>query len=205
MTNSGDDLARWEDTFVVNMINERQRLGMSQTQLARRIAEEGVPCHQQTVQRIEQGARSLRLNEAQAVTRVLFMGEWQRAIQPVDADAIGQLLADDASFLADFLARFGSETRYFLDRGGDICLSLALDQDRYRSASVVQGTEVDDALLRRVSDLIDMWNRFEEQIAGVMLMLDAGSDNASSSDGSGGTRQSDGPSTPRLEVGAEDA
>lgn len=63
----------WEATFVENVIRARLRLGMSQTELAKRVTEGGVKFHQQTVQRIESGTRPVRMNEAMVICHVLTM------------------------------------------------------------------------------------------------------------------------------------
>lgn len=50
--------------FVENLKELRERRGISQTEFARRARARGLPFHQPTVQRIEQGQRPLRLTEA---------------------------------------------------------------------------------------------------------------------------------------------
>lgn len=54
----------WEAAFASHLKRARERLQMSQTELARQAAEQGLPYHQQTVQRVETLARPIRLNEA---------------------------------------------------------------------------------------------------------------------------------------------
>ena len=63
--------APWEDAFISNMKRRREELGLSQTEFARRLANEGLPFHQQTVQRTEIGARPVRLNEAVVISELL--------------------------------------------------------------------------------------------------------------------------------------
>ena len=60
---------------MANMINSRQAKGMSQSALARALAEEGLAFHQPTIQRIESGERPVRINEAVVIVRLLQMGE----------------------------------------------------------------------------------------------------------------------------------
>lgn len=59
--------------FVANMRSERERQGITQTELAARMRERGFPFHQQTVQRTEQdeAQRPLRLDEALAIADIL--------------------------------------------------------------------------------------------------------------------------------------
>ena len=67
----------WEHTFRINLIYLRQLRGISQTGLAKLVKEEGLPFHQQTVQRIEDGKRPIRLNEAFVIARVLHVDFYQ--------------------------------------------------------------------------------------------------------------------------------
>lgn len=64
----------WEATFVANIRRARAALGVSQTELARRVTSRGVSgFHQQTVQRIESGTRPVRLNEAVVIADSLAL------------------------------------------------------------------------------------------------------------------------------------
>jgi transcriptional regulator with XRE-family HTH domain len=55
-------------------MNLRRQHGWSQTELAKKLAAQGLPFHQQTVQRIEQGTRPLRLTEAAYVADTFGLG-----------------------------------------------------------------------------------------------------------------------------------
>lgn len=65
------DLAPWERNFREQMVRLRKERGLTQTDLARRLAAWGLAFHQQTVQRIENGQRPVRLNEAKLIAREL--------------------------------------------------------------------------------------------------------------------------------------
>jgi DNA-binding XRE family transcriptional regulator len=54
----------WESAFVHRMKVFREEDNMSQTELAKALAQKGLAFHQQTIQRIENGTRPVRLNEA---------------------------------------------------------------------------------------------------------------------------------------------
>lgn len=55
---------QWEVNFRTHMKRLREKDGMTQTELARRLkALYGLPFHQQTIQRIESGERPIRVNE----------------------------------------------------------------------------------------------------------------------------------------------
>jgi transcriptional regulator with XRE-family HTH domain len=62
------DASRW---FGVNLKFVREKLGESQTGLAKRMADLGFPWHQTTVSRIEAGERPAQLGEAWALCRLL--------------------------------------------------------------------------------------------------------------------------------------
>ncbi|WP_016889724.1 helix-turn-helix transcriptional regulator [Mycobacteroides abscessus] len=61
----------WERNFRDQMARLRKERGLTQTDLARQLATWGLPFHQQTVQRIENGQRPVRLNEAKLIAREL--------------------------------------------------------------------------------------------------------------------------------------
>lgn len=54
----------WEFNFRKHLVAQRERSGLSQTGLAKRLADRGLPFHQQTIQRLELGDRAVRLDEA---------------------------------------------------------------------------------------------------------------------------------------------
>jgi transcriptional regulator with XRE-family HTH domain len=61
----------WEPIFVENMRRLRENSKMTQTDLAKALKSRGLPFHQQTIQRIENGERPVRLNEAFLIAREL--------------------------------------------------------------------------------------------------------------------------------------
>lgn len=54
-----------------NVRDLRERLGISQGELARRMADLGWPWHQQTTRRVEDGSRKVSAGEAAALARIL--------------------------------------------------------------------------------------------------------------------------------------
>lgn len=61
-----------EDEWLAANVRERRTaLGLSQGEIARRMADLGWPWYQQTVRRIEQGSRKAVAGEAQALARIL--------------------------------------------------------------------------------------------------------------------------------------
>lgn len=61
----------WELCFVENMRRLREMQNLTQTELARELKFRGLSFHQQTVQRIENGERPVRLNEAFLIAGIL--------------------------------------------------------------------------------------------------------------------------------------
>ena len=61
----------WEASLISKIIEVRKAQGLSQTDLAKRLADLGLPFYQPTVARIEAGERPIRLNEAIAFCEVL--------------------------------------------------------------------------------------------------------------------------------------
>lgn len=60
-----------DDWLAANVRERRVRLGLSQGEIARRMADLGWPWYQQTVRRIEEGSRKAGAGEAKALARIL--------------------------------------------------------------------------------------------------------------------------------------
>jgi transcriptional regulator with XRE-family HTH domain len=60
-----------DERFAVNFRHERERHGLSQGEVARRMAALGWPYYQQTVARIEEGKRKASVGEAEALARIV--------------------------------------------------------------------------------------------------------------------------------------
>ncbi|MFF3665374.1 helix-turn-helix transcriptional regulator [Microtetraspora malaysiensis] len=61
--------AAWELNFIEQMRRLREARHMTQTDLAKILKSYGLPWHQQTVQKVENGERPVRLNEAYLIAR----------------------------------------------------------------------------------------------------------------------------------------
>lgn len=66
-----DHVGLWELAFRENLAFLRTARGISQSELARKLKARGMKFHQQTVQRVEDGTRPVRLNEAYAIAETL--------------------------------------------------------------------------------------------------------------------------------------
>jgi transcriptional regulator with XRE-family HTH domain len=60
-----------DERFAVNVRETRERLKLSQGELARRMAERGFPFYQQTIRRIEEGRRKVSVGEGKALGQIL--------------------------------------------------------------------------------------------------------------------------------------
>ncbi|WP_332760228.1 helix-turn-helix domain-containing protein [Pseudarthrobacter sp.] len=90
----------WEAAFAKVLARRRQERGMSQTELARRATEAGLPLFQQQIQRIENLARPVRLNEAVVLARLLDQDPWVMIREMVD-DASARDIVSTALEMAD--------------------------------------------------------------------------------------------------------
>jgi hypothetical protein len=117
----------WEAAFAKSLARARLDASMSQTELARRATEAGLPLYQQQIQRIENLTRPVRLNEAVLLARVLHGDPWDMAAQMVDDETAWTILqasqdgAEEAAFrtirtLRDEYYRFNSAVHEEKDR-----------------------------------------------------------------------------------------
>lgn len=72
----GVGLAEVEQNFATNVREYREQLGLSQEDLAQRMAERGFGFTQATVWKIEQGKRAVRIAEAVALMDALGLPSW---------------------------------------------------------------------------------------------------------------------------------
>lgn len=86
MADTENPFARWEFNFREQMKLKRVGLGLTQTDLAKRLKNNGLAFHQQTVQRIENGDRPVRLDEAFLIARNLGF-PIESMVRPVSAQA----------------------------------------------------------------------------------------------------------------------
>lgn len=80
----------WEETFRTEMQRLRLARGLSQTELARLVKGRGLAFHQQTVQKIEAGERTVRLDEAFVIAELLDVSletMTTASLEPDDRDA----------------------------------------------------------------------------------------------------------------------
>lgn len=97
----GQDQLRlpWETAFAKSLARRRLELEMSQTELARRATQAGLPLFQQQIQRIENLARPIRLNEAILLAQILEGDPWRMAARMVDDETAHSIVnaAQDAA------------------------------------------------------------------------------------------------------------
>ncbi|MGB3258887.1 MAG: helix-turn-helix domain-containing protein [Ornithinimicrobium sp.] len=129
-------LHQWEANFVRSMEQRRLALGMTQTDLAKKLRSTyGLPFHQQTVQRVEAGERPVRLNEAHCVA--LILGS---SLTVMTADTHGT--AEDVATL----------------------IGMLHDELRDRSIAIVDGLELHvDELASLRDTILRAWQSYERQ------------------------------------------
>lgn len=77
-------LAEVEQNFAINVREYREQLGLSQDELAQRMAERGFGFTQATVWKIEQGKRAVRIAEAVALMAALGLPSWMNLTRSPD-------------------------------------------------------------------------------------------------------------------------
>jgi hypothetical protein len=127
----------WEAAFAKSMARARVDASMSQTELARRATEAGLPLFQQQIQRIENLTRPVRLNEAVLLARILHGDPWDMAAQMVDDATAWDLLvtAQKAAEEAALRTVRAAMTEYYRFNAAVHDARLRLEQfDRYQQA-----------------------------------------------------------------------
>lgn len=154
----------WETVFIENATRARKAAGVSQTELARRLAAQGLPFHQQTVQRIEQGQRPVRLNEVIVMADVLGMGDLQAIIEP-------ETVEKAAEFLSMALVRFADElggTHRLVKRHvmamSAAAFQLLLARDRYSELAGRVGKPVEPFIIGEADRLYGVWQSIESHL-----------------------------------------
>lgn len=128
MSDNGDGLeveriVPWERNFREQMVRLRKGRGLTQTDLARRLARWGLPFHQQTIQRIENGQRPVRLNEAKLIARELDVG---LDTMMSTATANGRAVMQAVDEVRSAAARFAEYLNDSLEELGEAAAQLIL-------------------------------------------------------------------------------
>jgi transcriptional regulator with XRE-family HTH domain len=166
----GSDGLPWEAAFAKNVKAARERRGWSQTELAKRLTARSLPFHQQQVQRIEAGARPVRLNEAIVLAEVL--GEhFEDMTNAPDSQAVRRNLIvamGRVSYLASDLAEYLEEHLEDIDKASE---SLTSAWDEYKFATERMGDEVDTELEAEVAWFERRTERFRKALSALWSPL----------------------------------
>lgn len=108
-----------------NIARHRKAAGMSQADVAEKMTELGAKWFPQTVQKVENGSRTLRFDEAVLLTRCLGIEVWELLEQP--AEAVAEDIASDyvdardrlTTAMSDYL-RAQERLAILTDRVGDM-------------------------------------------------------------------------------------
>lgn len=85
---STDQVDEFDEQVGRNVQELRKARGLTQTELAERLAARGLPFRQQTVVKVEKGQRPLRLQEADAIASVLAVDIDVLADEPITFDSV---------------------------------------------------------------------------------------------------------------------
>jgi transcriptional regulator with XRE-family HTH domain len=111
-----------EHHFAANLRAVREERGISQAELARRMADRGWPWHQQTVGRVEAGQRVVRLGEAKDLAAIL----------ETTIDALGEPTTENGIVKGLVDASTAARKAWQQQVEGDLALRSALDVLRRR-------------------------------------------------------------------------
>ena len=130
-----DGSPRWERNFRDAITAKREKLGMSQSALARELSEMGLSFRQQMIQQVESGERPIRLNEAVAFSEILGIPLDEGISGSIDSDSMEELEAQLVEKLREVSRLITSlaELRKRIKGVGDDMSSML---ERYEDAAV---------------------------------------------------------------------
>lgn len=163
-TKEDSDGPPWERLFADRMRLKREASGMSQTELARRLTERGLPFHQQQVQRIEIGNRPVRLNEALLLAD-LFSVPLNQWIEPNDADSLEQEVVRTVRALRVRASEWLNTAGMTSELVHNDYEALRISWEDYSRSCAAFGSEVNADLALEFRYLSIRLSRFEENAA----------------------------------------
>lgn len=143
-----------EAQFVRQIAERRIARGLSQTEFAKVLAQQGLKFHQTTVARVEEGSRPLKLAEGVVIANVLQLeDEFAQMLdaEPADEAALRTLfdelweLRDD---LVDAVYRYGAKRRDLLEALDEAAPGVVPDDEEERMRSI--------ASLRAIADFAEI-------------------------------------------------
>lgn len=130
---------QFEASFRRAMVNARLAQGVSQTELARRMSQMGMPFRQQMIQRLENGTRAVRLNEAAVLSKILgfsFTANGEDDEETTE-DALDEFLRN-ATYEAGTLVK---STNVIVGRADELSKELERADDKFSTALLGEGDE----------------------------------------------------------------
>lgn len=146
------------EAFRHNLSEAREAAGITPASLAEQMTERGFPFHRQTVQRIESGERSVKLDEALALAELLgerldCMVGSERTRVLRDAEDLARRFSD----LGDSAGRL-MLTQYELALACDILVaSGTFSAPELRSANEALGITLSDVMLDATESMLAKW------------------------------------------------
>lgn len=157
----------WEAAFRHNLIQQRAGAGISQTELAKRLAAKGLPFHQQTIQRIEAGDRPVRLNEAMIIS-ALFNIDLDEMITPTSPEALTEAMRSSGDHAVALMQDI--DLRLSLGRDDLIAQADGLERSvkTYTAEIELLGKKPDGGLLEETTTLVASLRAYAERITTVI-------------------------------------
>lgn len=170
MTGVDSDGLPWEAVFQKNVKTLRERRGWSQTELAKRLSSQGLPFHQQQVQRIETGARPVRLNEAMLLAKT-FGVSWDDMTQPADARSLRNALLYARSRASEVAGRVAEDLSAANQQLEHAMVDVEDQWDAYREAVAQDGETVDADFEDSVSRDVESIREVRAAAEGLLVAL----------------------------------
>lgn len=165
----------WEMTFVENMRMLRERRGMSQTELARKMGGHGHSFHQPTVQRIESGQRPLKLTEALSVADILG-SDLHTMMNDVSLPFAHKMLVDElATDRLTYAIRAAFESKMLTSHATQIREHLEdylLAAERFKAEPVEATVTAAKAVIERLEWLVEMQTTCANSASDILVEIE---------------------------------
>lgn len=161
----------YEINFATQMRERREAKGWSQTEMARRLAEEGLKFHQTTVQRVEIGQRPLKLTEAMVIANVLGV-KFERMLRGDSIEIAYNELADKVKVGAfDFHVHQAEMIERNTKRDEEMTQELLISYQQ--AVAAIPGAQVDANFVAVAEEFIRLNAALQEDTHSLALLLRA--------------------------------
>lgn len=174
MTDEAAEPWAWDDygyeaTFALQMRERREAKGWSQTEMARRLAEQGLKFHQTTVQRVEIGQRPLKLTEAMVIANVLGV-KFEIMLRGDSIELAYNELADAINSGAfDFLVREAETIDSKLKRNVEMAEELIAYYTR--AVKSVRGAKINAGLISVAKEFVRLNTAMQDDAHSLAMLM----------------------------------